>query len=89
MARRTINKDQRTLIPALLLDTPYQPPMPARWTVTFTYEGITHIRSCPTQVYYETMLMLTRRYLTDAHGSLDPPPASAYPDGYATRRSAQ
>lgn len=75
MSRRRTNPDQRVLIPALLLDKPCPPPE-AYWSVTFAYDGITHIRHCPSRIYYETLLMLLPMFATDVQGSDDPPPAA-------------
>jgi hypothetical protein len=81
---------QRALIP--VLDMTAKPEIPTEEPralyVTFVFRGVTHIRHCPSPVFYETMLTLARRYCAGAHGSLDPP-ASGDPGDQSGRQSVR
>jgi hypothetical protein len=44
--------------------------------ITFEFRGVTHVRHCPTEVYYETLLKIAAQYpdsFMNARGSRDRP----------------
>lgn len=90
MSRRAKHPAQRALIPAIDVTPNRAPVAPPRvpLRVTFIADGVTHVRYCPSRIYYDTMLTLAQRYCDDAHGSLDPP-APVCRDGRLALRSAQ